>query len=611
MSNNRFVWSRELIFILTLVLFLVIIFWGQVPASGSADVVFEPVSNNLGRNSELDANVMREGQLKFSQQALNSRSNSDLTLNLFNDVTLDVQFKRLDRHGSNGTVWVGVVDNDPLSEVLLSWQDGVVYGHIQRNGELYRIQPDVSSRDLHLVQQLSGQFKPGAEPLEPIVKGEPISMPDLVANRATEAVTVDILVIYSPAARSEVGGTSAMENLIYSAVSQTNSSYENSDVNISLNLVHVDEISFEESSNIVNDLTSLASNSTVAAMRDRHGADLVSLVRKDAGPYCGIAYVMSPPSNAFDSSAYSVVTQDCAVSNLSFAHETGHNFGAQHDRANAGSFPGAYSFSYGYQHTGSNPFRTIMAYSNGCPSFCQRVSYWSNSSTFYNGQPTGVYFQFSNSAENFRTLNNTAPVVASFREEAATPTPTPTNTPTATNTPTPTNTPTNTPTPTPTFTPTPLPTILATIEANQSANLVFSDFRFDFPSGAFTETVEVNIVALNPVDLPEGPSEGMDTTKYQYVVQAVSLDTRAPQDLELGKEFNLTIFYEDEGVQRIKEKTMGIFYWDPAETNWTLAANQDFVENSRISADGSILTYLAIMGEEKEKVYLPIIFNDP
>ncbi|MEM8541453.1 MAG: M12 family metallo-peptidase, partial [Pseudomonadota bacterium] len=461
------------------------------------------------------------------------------TLDLFEDVTIEAQFERLDQHGTDGVVWVGAIEDDPYSEILLSWQGGDVYGHIRNQGGLYRIQPDSSADGLHIVQQLSGRFKPGAEPLEPIVQGEPIPMPELVANRAVEAVGVDILVLYTSAARSEVGGTSAMENLIYSAVSQTNSSYDNSRVNVELNLVHVDEIAFTESSNIVNDLTSFACNSTAQALRERYGADLVSLVRRDAGPYCGIAYVMAPPSDAFASSAYSVVTQDCAVSNLSFAHETGHNFGAQHDRDNSGSFSGAFSYSYGYRFTGINSFRTIMAYANGCPGYCPRISHWSNRDVFYNGQPTGIEHTFSNGAANFLTLNNTAVVVSNFRSSAE-PTPTPTNTPTNTPTPTPTNTPTNTPTPTPTFTPTPLPTILATIESNKAANLVSGDFRFDFPTGAFTETVEINIVALNPDDLPAGPEEGLDTTKYQYSIQAVSLDTRAPQDLELGKEFTLT-----------------------------------------------------------------------
>lgn len=39
--------------------------------------------------------------------------------------------------------------------------------------------------------------------------------------------------------------------------------------------------------------------------------------------------------------------------------EMGHNMGAAHDRANAGSSGGMFNFSYGYQEP-NNLFRTIM-----------------------------------------------------------------------------------------------------------------------------------------------------------------------------------------------------------------------------------------------------------
>ena len=616
MSKSASFWSRETLFAVLLLLLIAFVLRQQFPAAGSADEIFEPIpSSSQIRSATLPINVLREGKLKFNPAALSNRSPNDISLALFDgesefeQVTVDATHATTDRYSNGGTVWVGLDESDPFSEVILGWQGDIVYGHIRRGHELYRIQPDGSDTGLHVVQQLTGQFPPGAEPLRPDLAAtdETFSPVELAQNRSVEAAEIDILVVYSPAARSQAGGTGSIENLINSAVSQTNSTYRNSDINASLNLVHVEEINFNESSNITNDLTSLASNQYVKSLRDQYGADLVSIMRKDAGGFCGIAYVMSPATTAFASNAYSVVAFDCAVSNLSFAHETGHNMGAQHDRANSGSFPGAYSFSYGHRYLGSNSFRTIMAYANGCPGFCQRISYWSNNNKFFNGQPTGVHHQFSNSAANYLTLNNTAPLVARFRSPAATPTPTPTNTPT--NTPTPTPTPTNTPTPTPTFTPTPLPTIVATIPAGADAGLSSGDFRFDFPSGVFTETVEITIKALNPSDLPAPPEEGMDTTHYQYVVEAINLSSRTPIDMTLGTDFTLTVFQSDEGVQRVKERTIGIFYWDPDLTKWILAANQELIENSRISASGSRLTYYAVMGEETEKFYLPIIFD--
>ncbi|MFK7801189.1 MAG: M12 family metallo-peptidase [Anaerolineae bacterium] len=609
------IWSRETLFAVLLFILLAFSLWQQLPVSGSSNVIFEPIPAPPQAKAEsAEPEVMREAYLKFNPAALNGRSAADLSLTLFAEdadktqIQIEGVHSRTDTYKS-GTVWVGRDASDPFSEVILSWQGDVVFGHIRLSNALYRILPDRSAEGVHVVQQLTGIFPPGAEPLVPagLESADLFEAAELPVSRSPQANQIDILVVYSPSARSQAGGTNNIQNIIYSAVSQTNSSYQNSDVNASLNLVHVQEVDFNESGDINDDLPNLANNQQIQDLREEYGADLVSFMRKDAGNYCGIAYVMSRPSSSFASNAYSVVAYDCAVSNLSFAHETGHNMGAQHDRANAGSSEGAYSYSYGHRYLGSNSFRTIMAYANGCPGFCQRISHWSNNNKFYNGQPTGINHQFSNGAANYLTLSYTAPLVSSFRSSAD-PTPTPTNTPspTPTNTPTPTPTPTNTPTPTPTFTPTPLPTIVATIEAGQDSRLSSGDFRFDFPSGTFTDTVEITILALDPDDLPAEAEDGMDTTHYQYVIEAVNLVDRSPVNIIPEKDFSVTVFYDDNGIRRVKEKTLGIFYWDTEATRWVLAANQDFVENVRIASDGSTLTYFAVMGEETEKFYLPI-----
>jgi hypothetical protein len=54
-----------------------------------------------------------------------------------------------------------------------------------------------------------------------------------------------------------------------------------------------------------------------------------------------------------------------------------------------------------------------MAYN--CPSGCPRVPYWSNPDVLYNGEPMGVPAGEPDSADNHRTLNNTAITVVGFR----------------------------------------------------------------------------------------------------------------------------------------------------------------------------------------------------
>jgi hypothetical protein len=173
---------------------------------------------------------------------------------------------------------------------------------------------------------------------------------------------------------------------------------------------------YDETGDMFTDLKCITSSSDscldqIHTWRDTHGADLVCLWVEDGGSYCGLAWVMATVSNAFESSAFSVVSRNCATGNLSFAHELGHNMGATHDRANT-SVEGAYEYSYGYQDPGRD-WRTIMAYN--CPGYCTRLQYWSNPDVMYNSVPMGVPEGQPDAADNRKTLNNTAFTIANFR----------------------------------------------------------------------------------------------------------------------------------------------------------------------------------------------------
>jgi hypothetical protein len=231
---------------------------------------------------------------------------------------------------------------------------------------------------------------------------------------------VDVLVAYTPQAAAAAGGASSARSLAALAVAVTNDSFAASGVKLSVNLLstlattasgvgHASEAT----------LTRLrtpgdGAYDNVHAARDATGADLVSLLVADGGANCGIAYY--PHSAAY---GFSVVAQGCAVANLSFPHELGHNLGASHDRHVSGSGP--YPYGFGTVNVAGR-WRTIMAYNDRCAAVgvtCRRLARWSNPDQTYRGASLGVPINQRNAADNRTALNRTANTVASYRRSAA------------------------------------------------------------------------------------------------------------------------------------------------------------------------------------------------
>jgi hypothetical protein len=131
---------------------------------------------------------------------------------------------------------------------------------------------------------------------------------------------------------------------------------------------------------------------------------------------CGTAFLMSASSGGFESNAYSVSVRACAVDNLTFPHELGHNQGANHNPEN-GLSPSQAIFPYAFGHYvsgGASPFRTILSTAGGVCTNCPRIPYFSNPGVTYHAQPTGI----TDERENARTINNTAVAFSQFRNSA-------------------------------------------------------------------------------------------------------------------------------------------------------------------------------------------------
>lgn len=265
-------------------------------------------------------------------------------------------------------------------------------------------------------------------------------------------VTIDVAILLSSEMVTAYGSLDAALAEAANAVAAANTAYSNSQISQELRLVYAGQTNSLQGASMTDDLYRLSDPTDGAfdeaqTLRDTYGADMVSLLwHEDPASSCGIAWVMTSAyiGPSFADSAFSVVMDQCATGNYSFAHELGHNMGAAHNVANAGG-QAAYNYSYGYHFTGTNNlhYRTVMAYASNAAGET-RVPYFSSPDVQFHGAATGTV-----NANNALTLNNTAAIVAAFRDTIVGATPTPSNRPA------------QTPTPEPTISPTPMPTAIA------------------------------------------------------------------------------------------------------------------------------------------------------
>lgn len=387
-----------------------------------------------------------------------------LMLDLFPDLSIRAVFDRFDPN-SNGVTWVGHVDGVPMSSVTLVYSGGLVAGSIASAGRVYSIRPAAADvrlanpqpgRELHVVAEIDQNALPREAPSIEVTLPAAPARASGDAALADTADFIDVMIVYTPIVATVLGGQVGTTNLANLAVSETNTSYQNSGVFQRLRLVHVEQVPYTETGDFAENLDNLRFGapglSGVAAMRDAYHADLVTmLIRPQLGDACGIAYIMTAVNAAFAPAGYNVVDQGC-VAGYTYAHELGHNMGARHDWfVDSGQTP----FPDGHGYVNPAPgqrWRTIMAYPDLCAAQgfgCTRVLYWSNPQLqyvpycldgrfdcsrlkfwFFPGSPMGVPAGTNTScrtrsltntvcdADDARVLNTTALTVANFRASA-------------------------------------------------------------------------------------------------------------------------------------------------------------------------------------------------
>ncbi|MBA4421920.1 MAG: hypothetical protein C0390_02320 [Syntrophus sp. (in: bacteria)] len=359
-------------------------------------------------NINLGALMKADGSPKLDNKGLN------LKLNLFDDVALTAVIDKTESVSAGSHSFIGHVADIDESSVILAVYDGIMSGNITVPGAFYQVR--YVGGGVHAVYQVDQSAFPPELPPIPVYDTGSDSSRNSVPVKGDSAATIDVLVAYTPAAKNAAGGTAAMLSLIALAVTETNAGYSQSVVSQRIRLVHQPEVSYTES-DWNTDLERLKGKTdgymdNIHALRDQYGADLVVLIT-EKNDSCGLGYMMTTLSNAFESWAFSVVARNCATGYYSFAHEMGHNMGSNHAHDDPVS-PPIYPYAYGYKSP-TKAWRTIMAYNCAAPG-CDRINYWSNPGLTRGSEAMGVAGTGSTAADNHLSLNNTAYTVANFRQ---------------------------------------------------------------------------------------------------------------------------------------------------------------------------------------------------
>lgn len=321
-----------------------------------------------------------------------------LLLNLTETRAWTAVLQRVESNPSGSYTWIGVLDGAPNSSIFLVVRGEIVVGKVAMPGAIYTV--NYVGAGVHTVAQINPQKLDSGHPTDAVLppfdytRLTPYEQARSQAPLASDdGSLIDLMVVYTPAARAAAGGTAAMQSLLELGVAETNQAYAQSGVSQRLFLAHTAEVAYTEVDDST-DLDRLQDSSDgfmdgVHALRNTYHADFVKLVVEGAGG--GLGYLQTAFNPGFESVAFSLTHRNSISPNYTFAHELGHNMGLRHDwYVDDGVTPATHAHGFTNRAGG---WRTIMSYNDFCTAFgtsCTRVLYFSNPSNMYNGAPMGV-----------------------------------------------------------------------------------------------------------------------------------------------------------------------------------------------------------------------------
>jgi peptidyl-Asp metalloendopeptidase len=365
-----------------------------------------------------------------------TRRPGPVPVRLFDDVTVNLTTEAVTRKDGRLNVWKGRPEAQAYGRGTLAFAAPTVFGVIQSDTRVFEILP-VYGDVVRITEYDQSKFPKERRPIRkherPGPKEPPPPPPPRPDRDERVALTV-LLVLPLPtyaflctADFFPVGNVLAfLETMFQDNLNTVFAGFQPTGVTATVVAECVNRTPV--GGDLEADLDWVRTDATVAALRDRHRADLVSSLVPSADA-CGLGYENFPVAAADAAWGFSVVKASCALGNFSFAHELGHNFGMRHDRA---AEDDATSDTCNYGHIFplrifqvERQVRSVLAYADACDG-CPRIGVYSSPLEIDLGiieigpmgvpcdAPADANGRFTR-ANNRQLLIDAAPVVAGFR----------------------------------------------------------------------------------------------------------------------------------------------------------------------------------------------------
>lgn len=394
--------------------------------------------------------------------ALDAMRTGQMVIKAPNGELIRLKYERHVEHPDGNWTWIG--RNAEGADALITFGDKAVFGTIpQGASDTLRLTMSADhaflvTTDRSKLAGLDGALRrSGTDQLIPPKLAPPASASGhMTASMKSQSAdvqpaaassVVDVLLGYTQGfvdSFSSQGGESAAVTRLVNMVDITNQAYANSGVSMRVRMVGALKVpnypDNTDNGDALEKLTGYKSGSgggpiatdpafnALRAKRDELGADLVSLVRAFRTPEnngCGIAWLIGGNKTGIETGdeafGYSVVsdgtdkdegdgkTYYCRDETL--AHELGHNMGQAHNTEDSNS-PGVHDYSYGYRETTTGGFYTVMAYpKKDANQYAIRYFANPNVKDSATQRVTGI----ANQSDNVRSMNQTMPIVSTFR----------------------------------------------------------------------------------------------------------------------------------------------------------------------------------------------------